>query len=488
MAQAKPAAAPETALPAPFYFRQLGGRFLATNDAGNWVWLDPAQLRKLAAGRVNLKTPLGRELQTKGFVRDRMDFALLAQAYRQRNAFLWQGPSLHILIVTLRCNHKCVYCHSSAVDTRQTDTDMSLGTARAAVARAMQSPSSKIVIEFQGGEPLLNWPAVRAAVLHAESLNRHAKKDLQISIVTNFSLLDEKKLGFLLDHEVSLCTSLDGPRDLHERNRVYLPGSSHALTTRWLRRLMTLARTAQSPQRRIFQPSALLTITRFSLGRWKDIVDEYTALGLGDVFFRPLAPIGYAKRVWTRIGYSAAQFLKFYASGLDYILAQNRRGVPVAERTAVLFLEKILAGRDCGFVDLRSPCGAALGQLAYNHDGDIYTCDEGRMVAHQGDSIFKLGHVARGTYEGLIDSPACRTLCMASNLESQAACSRCAYKPFCGICPVHNYEAQGSLWGHMPTSDWCAIHMGILDLLFQRLTRPADRKIFDAWLVRRKKP
>jgi hypothetical protein len=40
---------------------------------------------------------------------------------------------------------------------------------------------------------------------------------------------------------------------------------------------------------------------------------------------------------------------------------------PFRERYAIINLE------------LRSPCGAGIGQLLYNYDGKVYTCDEGRI-------------------------------------------------------------------------------------------------------------
>lgn len=468
------------------YFSVLGGRTLLTNDWGHYAWLSAAEFARFLGGKLEPQEALWKDLQGKGFIQDHLEFPELAKAYRLLNSFLWQGPSLHIMVVTLRCNHKCVYCHSSAVKTDRKDVDMSSETARAALGMIFKSPSRGIVIEFQGGEPLLNWPVVRLVIEEARARNRQAKKKLALALVSNLSLMDEEKLSFLLDHEVSLCTSLDGPQDLHDKNRVFLGGGSHQATVRWIRELVRRQKTEQGPRRRIFNPSALMTTTRYSLGRWREIVDEYIGLGLEDVFLRPLSPIGYAKRIWPKIGYTAQDFLEFYRQALDYIVRRNLEGADFAERTAVLFLTKILRKRDPGFVDLRSPCGAAVGQLAYNYDGKIYTCDEGRMVAHQGDNLFQVGSVQGKDFKELIASPACRVLCAASNLDTQPSCSRCVYKPYCGVCPVHNYEAQGSLWGQMPAGDYCAIHKGIFDCLFERLERTEYRQVFEGWLKERK--
>ena len=40
---------------------------------------------------------------------------------------------------------------------KETENDMSIATAEKVVDMAMRSPSDSITIEFQGGEPLVNW-------------------------------------------------------------------------------------------------------------------------------------------------------------------------------------------------------------------------------------------------------------------------------------------------------------------------------------------
>ena len=39
-----------------------------------------------------------------------------------------------------------------------------------------------------------------------------------ITIVTNLTEMDEEKVNYLVDHEVDVCTSLDGPKELHDYN------------------------------------------------------------------------------------------------------------------------------------------------------------------------------------------------------------------------------------------------------------------------------
>ncbi|MBI4802992.1 MAG: SPASM domain-containing protein [Elusimicrobia bacterium] len=140
--------------------------------------------------------------------------------------------------------------------------------------------------------------------------------------------------------------------------------------------------------------------------------------------------------------------------------------------------------QDPGYLDARCPCGAAIGQLAYNYNGDLYTCDEGRMVGWAGDDLFKLGNVFRDSYKKVMSSDITRVCAVSSNLEAQPACARCAYKPYCGVCPVYNYATQGSLWGNMPSNDRCGLFKGIFETLFALLKKPGNAAILKKWVQR----
>jgi radical SAM protein with 4Fe4S-binding SPASM domain len=196
-----------------------------------------------------------------------------------------------------------------------------------------------------------------------------------------------------------------------------------------------------------------------------------------------------AVATWNKIGYTADEFLAFYEAALDRVLEVNAERTlrrPFLEQTARLYLAKILSDDDPNYLDLRSPCGAGIGQMAYNWDGEIFTCDEGRMLNRMGDDTFRIGKAGEGTYAETVGHPVVRSLTVASTLDNQVECTNCAYKPYCGICPVQCYKEQGDIMGRMPTNSRCRISKGILDMLFKRLENPRNEKIFRSWLKKKK--
>ena len=145
------------------------------------------------------------------------------------------------------------------------------------------------------------------------------------------------------------------------------------------------------------------------------------------------------------------------------------------------------AGLDPIVATLFNPIGAGIGQLAYNYDGKVFTCDEGRMLHEMGDSSFLLGDVRTSKYRDLVSHETVRAVNIASNLDAQPDCVNCAYNPYCGIVPAHNHKTQGSIFGKMWTSTLCYVHKHIQDYLFEKLGEgdPGTLDTFQKWTTNR---
>ena len=465
-------------------FRKLGDSILVTNDMGRYIWLSEEQFDQMLHGELSPDSDLNKDLLEKDFLK-RPNYAnRAADIIRWRNDFLNGGPNLHILIVTLRCNYTCQYCHASREPMDRTECDMPIERARVVVDTIFETTSPAINIEFQGGEPLANWETLKFVIEYAEEKNKLADKNVAFTLVSNLSLMDEEKLAFLIDHNVYVCTSVDGPRDLHEKNRIWTGGSSYEETVKWIQRFHDEYK-KRGYDLNLFHVDALMTTTRYSLPRWKEIVDEYVKLGLKSIHIRPLNPFGFVTKTWQKIGYTVEEFIEFYKKSFDYIIELNLNGTEMIERMAAIYLTRILTDRDPNYMELRSPCGAGIGQIAYNYDGQIFTCDEGRMMSRMGDDLFKMGDAGQETYPELIESEAVKTLVLASVQEGIPLCSTCAYKPYCGVCPIYNYATQGDIFGQMPTNGRCKAALATFDHLFSYIMKKDNdiQQIFDRWVT-----
>lgn len=454
--------------PAFFRFREVGEQVVVTSVEGEWIVLDRPEFRAFATGTIERGSELDRRLQAKNLVREHFDVRRAAEAMARRRRFVHGGPNLHLVVVTLRCNETCVYCHASRADLDAVHTDMTPEIADATVDMILRSTSPHVTIEFQGGEPLVAFPIVQRIVERALAKNRSLGKQLEFTMVSNLALMDEAKLAWLLAHRVQICTSIDGAKALHDKQRVLPMASSWDAAAKWVARInAAYGEAGLDPT--LYHVEALLTTTRETLARWREVVDTYVALGCRALFLRPVDPFGFAEKTRRVVEYPRAEYLAFYRQALDYIIEQNRAGVEILERYAAIFLTKILTGDDPNFLDIRSPGGAGIGQLAYNYDGRIYSSDEGRMLAAAGDPTFLLGDVQASSYREIVGHPTIRAMSLASNLDGQPDCIDCAYVPYCGTQPEHNHKTLGNMMGRMRESSMCAVHKGIQDILFDKL-------------------
>ncbi|MGM0575784.1 MAG: His-Xaa-Ser system radical SAM maturase HxsB [Myxococcota bacterium] len=471
----------------PFNHRVVDGAILITNDLGDWCFLEPEEFRRFVEADVKPGEPLWDTLASRNFIASEVDVPAQAARYASKKGFLSWGPTLHAFVLTERCNHGCQYCHSSVVSMKRTETDMSIEVAEKSVDMALQTTSPWLTIEFQGGEPTANWETLTHVVEYAREQNKRAHKELSFALVTNFSLMTEEMLDFLIDNRVQICCSLDGPEDLHNSIRLWKGGNSFEVTTYWIERVNErYVEMGLDPN--LYRVEALPTITRDSLHRWREIVDTYVDHGCRAVFLRKLDPFGFAAATAQKLGYSMEEYIEFYEHALDYIIELNKEGVQVMERHAAIMLHKIIEDMDPNYLDLRTPGGAVIGQVGYHPDGRIYSSDEGRMVAAMGDDIFRVGDVHSSSYRDMMSGDTVRSLVFASSNDSQPDCVSCTYKAWCGQQPEYNYKTQGSIFGRMRDSNWCRKHKYIFDHLMEKLHRADEEEmeIFRRWTINRR--
>jgi His-Xaa-Ser system radical SAM maturase HxsB len=463
--------------PLPYRFERVGGGYLVSNIVGDFLKLTADEFRRLS----ELSVVPGDGLYEKAFASHLIwreghtaQLQLVAARLRSRMAFLREPSALQVFVVTLRCEHSCPYCQVSRQSTDKSRFDMSEQTAERALAIAMQAPASRIKIEFQGGEPLLNFPLIEKIVAKAKAAAPKSGKRVDFVITSNLALLTDEILTFCKAEQVLLSTSLDGPADLHNRNRPRPGGNSYELAVKGIR----------SAQRVLGAGSvgALMTTTEASLDRVEDIIDEYVALGLDGIFLRPLSPYGFAVKTKQIKKYDAKRWLAFYKRGLDYILTLNRSGRQFFEFYTMLLLRRMFSDRPIGYVDLRSPAGIGLGALVYNYDGRVFASDEGRMLAEMGDNTFELGHVDTADYRSLVLSDKLIDLIGSSLSQCAPECSTCVYESHCGADPVYHHATQRDPVGIKPLSGFCQRQKGVFGVLLDLLDgSPADAAVLRQW-------
>ncbi|AFM27726.1 His-Xaa-Ser system radical SAM maturase HxsB [Desulfomonile tiedjei] len=471
----------------PFHFERHReqGKCLLVNLVGEFIFLSDDHFVKMVEYDLDSTSPEFTNLKAKHFLTD-TDIApivnLLAIKYRTKKAYLDDYTALHMVVVTLRCNHRCNYCHASSQSANQYNWDMHPETALNVVRTIMDTPSKSVKIEFQGGEPVLNFKTIQIIVEEAEKLNIRKKKLLSFVLCTNMSLLTKSHFRYLKKHGVMISTSLDGPQHIHDLHRTMRDGNS---SYNIFKQKLEDARLVMGNQK----ISALMTTTKDSLPNLEQIIDEYVSQGFHGIFLRSLNPFGYARssKNRSRLDYPIDDFIEAYKKALLYIIDLNLKGVFFPEYFATLLLKRILTPFSTGFVDLQSPSGAGISGVIYNFDGDVYPTDEARMLAAMGEKRFCMGNVNRSSFAQIFSGTVIDELVNKSCVETLPGCHSCAIQTYCGCDPVRNFAEQGDPVGHRPTSDFCKKNYSIIYFLLGLIEQNND-KIMDvlwSWITDR---
>lgn len=434
--------------PLGFNARELDDKVLLTSICGVWEILSKDEYESISR-----KGKVFDMLEDCGIVVTDRNLGRVRDAIRSHFSFLLEPPSLHVVVVTDRCDHSCVYCRA-----KKSRRDMDHKTARQVADFILSSSSRFLTIEFQGGESLLNYPVLKYFMEYVTE--RRGDRLINFRLVSNLAAMDERIFDELMDKRVELSTSLDGPKKLHDSLRLHAE-SSYDKVVHWVK----------YAREQGYSISAMPTITQKSLGFGRKIVDEYVSLGLTQITLRPVACLGKAADDWKHVGFSADEFFRFWSDAVDYCISLSREGTPIMEGTTVSILERLILGR-CSNMCARSPCGAGISQLAYDPVGDIYPCDSGR-----GFEEFRIGNVKDVSFRQVIDKTS--HLRGISNLTT--VCDSCVWSPFCGTCLVEGYCRERSPISIKARDFGCRLNSMQLEFVVKKLAGQ-DKDLLVGWL------
>ena len=138
-----------------------------------------------------------------------------AMQLRRAKEYLLVPTTLHIFVVSKNCNFNCIYCQAGNLN-QNNSYNMSKETAKSAVDIAMESPSTYLTFEFQGGEPLMNFETIKYIIEYSKSISNG--KIIEYNLVSNLTLLTDEMIEFFIENEVSICTSIDGDKRIAKYN------------------------------------------------------------------------------------------------------------------------------------------------------------------------------------------------------------------------------------------------------------------------------
>ena len=313
------------------------------------------------------------------------------------------------------CNIRCTYCF---VDKFYKDkmTHMSLDTAIEAFNRLVDVAGCRQAGSFQagffGGEPLVNWDMIKKLVPYVNGVMNPVK--VNWGVTTNAILMTEEIAKFMIHHGFSSIVSVDGPKDLHNRCRVYKDGRGSFDDVMNGLDILNSTGYNRSTFRSTYLPAETKILNRVKF--LNDLCDE----GKGN---------------WVSVEPACLTESRCVANlpdGMVFNLESVRALEDEYLECADWFIDRVKAGKKPRFHNLYKPverllyhvhspseCGAGSGYISVNPLGEIYACH--REINSQ------IGSMSTG---GMDERERAKWLDNRSYLSRK--CNKCAMQWHCG--------------------------------------------------------
>jgi uncharacterized protein len=341
-----------------------------------------------------------------------------------------------VLNVTNQCNLACTYCYEYGED-KIVDTAhgkqakfMSERTARESVDFLLRESGQVAHMTFFGGETLLNFGVLQSTIVYARSRAAEVGKEIDFSLTTNATLLRPDIIEFLAENRVGVTISIDGPREMQDKFRVFHNGAgSYDVVAPKIKELLRRHR-SRPIGARVTLTSDTLDITRI----YRHLTEE---IGFWEVGFAPVTTSPQQQYAIGERGFDRMldQFRRLAREFTDHVAENRHHGFSNVKDT----LEEIHKG-----VSKAYPCGAGLGLLGVSTEGDVALCHR-----FAGSDAHKFGTVRDG-----IDRGAQTAFLEQHHIADKTDCSKCWARPLCSGGCYHEAHVRYGTTEH-PNLHYC---------------------------------
>ena len=129
------------------------------------------------------------------------------------------------VVLTLDCNLACPYCFEDGFRGNHAMSDATAELLMARIEHDQMARGRDVDLRFYGGEPLLALPLLKEIARRLQEAAQKAGVTFSFSLVTNATLLTRSVVAELLPLGLtSAQITLDGPPEIHDRQRPFVSG------------------------------------------------------------------------------------------------------------------------------------------------------------------------------------------------------------------------------------------------------------------------
>ena len=321
------------------------------------------------------------------------------------------------------CNLRCKYCFASTGDFGKGRKLMPVETGKKAIDFLLTHSGNRhnLELDFFGGEPLMNWDAVKEIIAYARSKEEEYNKKFRFTVTTNGMLLNDESIDFINEEMSNVVLSLDGRKCVNDAMRVTEGGrGSYDVFVPKFQKLVEKRRNGKYKEY-----YARGTFTKNNLDFANDvyhIADDlgFDQLSVEPVIADPSEPYALTEADLPRI------YEEYEKLAVEMIRRKKEDGGCFNFFHFMIDLDQ----GPCAIKRLRG-CGCGNEYVSVTPDGDIYPCHQ--FVGHD---EWKMGNLEDETLDlEMKDKFAC------SNIYTKDGCKDCWCKFYCsGGCNANNYS------------------------------------------------
>lgn len=310
------------------------------------------------------------------------------------------------------CNLHCKYCYANGQPDKT--NFMSMETAKKIVDELFEQADKRVTFLWHGGEPMLRGVDFFADVFDYQRLVfKNSNIQYRNAIQTNLTLFDEKWAAFFKEHGITISTSLDGTRELHNRNRIFSNGQGS---------YDKLVDNIQSARLYGIKINALCVVSQENLDCVDDICSTLNELNISHVGFLPCF-----KKTNDRVVYPSlnpSEFGNFMIKMFDLYLS----GVAKFDVREFEQIMKVCFNKTTNTCSFSGECGKF---ISINSRGIITPCDTAPI-----DEENILGNIFDESLKSIIVSDKYKKTMLSKKCLSKK-CLQCKYLKFCyNGCPA----------------------------------------------------
>jgi uncharacterized protein len=323
--------------------------------------------------------------------------------------------------VAMACNLNCKYCFYSKQARRK--KVMSEKVLKNLIEEICDYNLEEARFYWHGGEPLLTGIEFYKKAISLQEKIRKPGQKIFNGLVTNATLLDESWSDFFQRNNFEIGVSLDGPKEFHDRYRIFPNGKgSFEKTMEGVRNLRS-----QNVKFHI-----LCVITDESVKKPNKIVSFFEKEKLEEINLIPSIAIDSITGLSYKESVSPKEYIDFLIEVFDLWLGQDNKNFKILPLESIVRAFLGLPQEDCRFA---GDCGKS---IVFDYNGDIFFC-----CTYGYKDFPKIGNISEGIRK-IISSK--KFLDYKEYLKSiKNKCMSCPWYGICkGGCPFYHYLGNGN--------------------------------------------